>query len=416
MKPASESMPPTYSHHRNDMTVCGSPVDLRTPSGDLAGGVLPVPGRTAAAREKLLIVSARWSHLGGHSGLAPLAEALATHFDVERVQPSTMDKLRVFFSRAFRYAGEKVLGKARSSSWNPFYNRVGLLLETAAKRTLKSGQYDVVLFEAFEDHFNAFRHSAGWIGRTRIAAVSHQPPAWWRLYGTSSEVFDRVDTLFVLSTAAERYMKTELGRGNVHFIPHGVDTEFFIPSEGEQAGGAVNIVFAGLWLRDFRLLKDTIGRLSDLASRVTFHLVVPEFARTQDAHYALAVFDNVRWYSGLSDTALRDLYQRADLMFLPLIDSTANNSLLEAMAVGLPLVVSDVGGVRDYLDDDGAVFVSPNTAASAAERIRWAIANPEDCRKRAAHARRKAVETLTWERFAVEAAAVIEQAGKGRRA
>jgi glycosyltransferase involved in cell wall biosynthesis len=368
------------------------------------------------ARQRVLIVSARWSHLGGHSGLAPLADKLSSHFEVHRVLPNRWDKLRVLLARAYYYVAEKMLGKSRSTGWNPFYNRIGFLLEVAARRMVKTGRYDVVLFEAVEDHYNRFRQSASWIGRTKIAAVSHQPPAWWRLYGTSADVLSRVDVLFVLSAATDRYMKQELQHGNVRFLHHGVDTDFFLPVVQDRIGGAVNIVFAGLWLRDFRLLKETIERLSDLASRVTFHLVVPEFARTLDAHYSLATFDNVRWYSGLSDTALRDLYRRADLMFLPLIDSTANNSLLEAMAVGLPLVVSDVGGVRDYLDEDCAVFVSPNTAEAAAEQIRWAMANPEVCRERAARARVKAVETLTWERFAVEAAVAIAQAAERQRA
>lgn len=383
---------------------------------DRAGDTPIVSTPAIQTRPRILIVSARWSHLGGHSGLAPLSEKLAAHFEVDRVLPNRRDKLLVLLSRAYHYAGEKLLGRIRSTGWNPFYNRIGLLLEVAARRMVKSGRYDVVLFEAVEDHFNRFRQSASWIGRTKIAAVSHQPPAWWRLYGTSPDVLSRVDVLFVLSAATERYMKQELQHGNVRLLHHGVDTDFFSPAAPERTGGAVNIVFAGLWLRDFRLLKETIERLSDLASRVTFHLVVPAFARTQDAHYALATFDNVRWYSGLSDTALRDLYRRADLMFLPLIDSTANNSLLEAMAVGLPLVVSDVGGVRDYLDEDCAVFVSPNTAEAAAEQIRWAMANTEECRARAARARLKAVEALTWERFAAEAAAAIAQATERQRA
>lgn len=42
------------------------------------------------------------------------------------------------------------------------------------------------------------------------------------------------------------------------------------------------------------------------------------------------------------------MYQESDLLVV-LLDSTANNSLLEAMACGMPMVTTDLQGVRDYV-------------------------------------------------------------------
>ena len=62
-------------------------------------------------------------------------------------------------------------------------------------------------------------------------------------------------------------------------------------------------------------------------------------------------------YNGLSDAELRQKYQDADLCVMPMRDATANNSVLEAMACGLPLLISDLPGARDYVNDQAARFV-----------------------------------------------------------
>ena len=55
--------------------------------------------------------------------------------------------------------------------------------------------------------------------------------------------------------------------------------------------------------------------------------------------------------SDLGDDDLRQHYQSAALLLLPLRDVTASNAILEALACGLPIVISDVGGARDYVDE-----------------------------------------------------------------
>jgi glycosyltransferase involved in cell wall biosynthesis len=43
---------------------------------------------------------------------------------------------------------------------------------------------------------------------------------------------------------------------------------------------------------------------------------------------------------------------------LPLIDSVANNALLEAMSCGTPIIVSNVGGVNDYTNTDVVEYIN----------------------------------------------------------
>ena len=360
------------------------------------------------AQQKLLLVSARWDHLGGHSGLAPLGEQLDAHFVVQRVVPNLVDKLRVGARLAWGMLCERLLGTPRRRGWNPFYNRHGLLLETAARRMAQAQHFDVIFFEALEDHFDAFADARQWLKRTHVAGVSHQPPAWWRLYGSSDNVFAAVDTVIALSRPAQAYLQ-QSGHANVQFVPHGVDVDFFTPAAPRTlaADAPIEVVFCGQWLRDFQQLSDTLDVLATAPQRYTFHLVVPKFARNFEQHYRLAQHDNVHWYAGVTDTALRDLYRRAHLLFLPLVDATANNSVLEAMACGLPMVVSKVGGVADYVADGDAVFLTAKDGRHAADQLAWSVDNYATCTANAERARSRTASQLAWPVITARVAALL---------
>ncbi len=363
-----------------------------------------------AARQKLLLVSARWDHLGGHSGLAPLGEQLGAHFDVQRVVPSLGDKLRVGARLVMGILRERLLGVPKKQGWSPFYNRHGLLLETAALRMLRAQHFDVVFFEALEDHFDAFAYAGQRLSGTRIVGVSHQPPAWWRMYGVNGNVFAGVDLVIALSRQAQNFLQEQIGHANVHFVPHGVDVDFFAPGELRSLPpeGPIEVLFCGQWLRDFRQLTDTLAMLEYAPQHFEFHLVVPKFSRNFEQHYRLAQHSNVHWYAGLSDEELRVRYRSAHLMFLPLIDATANNSVLEAMSSGLPLVVSKVGGVSDYVEEGNGVFLTDTGGEHAAERLVWCAENYEACLDMAQRARKRAVGALSWGVVAARVAALAQ--------
>ena len=57
------------------------------------------------------------------------------------------------------------------------------------------------------------------------------------------------------------------------------------------------------------------------------------------------------------------------MMIMPLHDATANNAVLESLACGLPLVVSDVGAVRDYVNPEGTALIQPYDSQSMAQVV-----------------------------------------------
>jgi glycosyltransferase involved in cell wall biosynthesis len=100
-------------------------------------------------------------------------------------------------------------------------------------------------------------------------------------------------------------------------------------------------------LRDVDAIKKIIATFGELCNRrVEFHIVAFDWCLK---HYE--GMRNVHLYSAIPDDRLLAMYQQAHLLLLPLNDCTANNAVLESMACGLPIFSTEVGSIRDYVDD-----------------------------------------------------------------
>lgn len=93
-----------------------------------------------------------------------------------------------------------------------------------------------------------------------------------------------------------------------------------------------------------------LARHADWRSRLRLAIVGdgPQMAPLQDQARVLGVADQV-WFAGArSDVA--DLLQAMDLFVLPSLNEGISNTLLEAMACGLPVLASAVGGNVELLE------------------------------------------------------------------
>lgn len=95
---------------------------------------------------------------------------------------------------------------------------------------------------------------------------------------------------------------------------------------------------------------------------------------------------------GQNQTAVRDLLLEADIYFHPAVREGLSNAVLEAMATGLPIVVSDVGGMREAVSDGIHGYLVPprdwRAMADALEKLSVAAtARAEIGREGAKHIR-----------------------------
>lgn len=121
----------------------------------------------------------------------------------------------------------------------------------------------------------------------------------------------------------------------------------------------------------------------------------------------------------VTDRELRALYQSATLFVYPTAGDTLPLVVLEAMASGLPVVSTRVGGVPYAVADDCGLLTSPGDPAATAAAIDAMLRSPERMRTAGACARARVLNTFRWERSARAAVAaygrVLDGRGRPRR-
>lgn len=226
-----------------------------------------------------------------------------------------------------------------------------------------------------------------------LVVTLHQPPAQW-----TADALDAIRPLqsaLVLCRRDLAFFEGILGKGRVQVVRHGVDVAFFAP-DGTPPSAPRRLLFVGVWLRNTGMLARVVRRLADASPDLRFDLVVPEHGRGDPDLQSLADHPSVAWHAALADDELRRLYRRSYLSLMPMNASMANNAIVEALACGLPVVTTDVGGIRDYGGGEVFPLVANDDDDAMVSLVTRYLDHPAWRDEIGQAARRFAEERLAW--------------------
>jgi len=193
-------------------------------------------------------------------------------------------------------------------------------------------------------------------------------------------------TIAVNSQNAIRYaMARGVAASRLFFLPNVVDTEWFQPANSVQEE-SVTLVAVGRLVREKRLDRfvSALGRL-----RNDFHLNVrglivgpgspahdlrPELEN--QARNLRLLPNSLQFLGGISD--VRSIYAQAAICVLTSEWEGTPNVLLEAMACGLPVVATKVGGVSEIVEHQRTgLLVDPDNLDGLATALAELVRNRE---------------------------------------
>ncbi|HOA39858.1 MAG: glycosyltransferase family 4 protein [Halanaerobiales bacterium] len=124
----------------------------------------------------------------------------------------------------------------------------------------------------------------------------------------------------------------------------------------------------------------------------------------------LGVAERVYFTGFISDRERNNLYRIADVAVFPSLYEPFGIVALEAMVTRTPVIVSEVGGLAEFVrDGENGLTVKPNDPQQLAEKIRFLLNNKERAREMASRAYEIVKRDFTWDEIANKTLAVYEE-------
>lgn len=218
-----------------------------------------------------------------------------------------------------------------------------------------------------------------------------------------------------------RLMEVGIPPAKMTVLYNGVDQELFRPCNRDACAAKLNLAleprrvfFAGLFtpIKNVSTLISAFAQVHNTRHDVELILAGsgPLRAQLADQIRALGLETVVRFTPGfLPHDQIPIWLNAADVLCLPSLNEGVPNIVLEALACGVPVVTSQVGGIPEVVPESAGILVrNPRDANELATALLSALSRQWD-----RNAIRQAVAAFTWETAADQMYEILTNATHG---
>lgn len=311
---------------------------------------------------KYLIVQDWQSTHGNHAGMKHMCDLLVAKYPDEykvfvKECPRTWKSPRTFMEKICwrlygKYAKEHYLKKT--------YPLEYLELCSPMFSNLKSGD-EVFLLEyllPWAPQYELACYIRENYPKVKIYALSHLTGKYFdEMTAKEPDLIQKwakpVDKLLTLGSSLSSYFeKAGVSKEKISTGFHYVDSDYYQKQQPMKSNSPLKVIMMGALQRDYGMLAEVVKQCPDV------HWIICRGRKNVDDLFPKT--PNVELKGFLEEDELRHQMDIADVSLNVMEDTVGSNVITTSMAMGLAMIVSDVGSIRDYCNDANALFCQNN--------------------------------------------------------
>jgi alpha-maltose-1-phosphate synthase len=212
------------------------------------------------------------------------------------------------------------------------------------------------------------------------------------------------DYVFVASRYAMRALQGVVPDEKIRVVNYGAPPVREVERTSRSANDPLKVIFVGSLIQR-KGIGYVLKAVNQLGSRVELTLVGSRYRANRHVDEAC---NRGRWYETMPFADVLRLMRESDVLLLPSLSDAFGMVVTEALANGLPVIVTPNTGASEIISDGREGFVVPIADADAiAERLEVLCRNREMLAEMSRHAQATAAQN-SWENYRTNWARALE--------
>jgi glycosyltransferase involved in cell wall biosynthesis len=249
------------------------------------------------------------------------------------------------------------------------------------------------------------------LGRWKALAAEIYEKIFGRIIISSSDVI-----IAVSDSVREHVLSLGASPNKVIVIPNGVDLKEFGPQANVQKGNESNIIFVGRLIpnKGLEYLVRAAKILVDEKLKRLKFKIVGDGPYRQQLEKLVAKNGLSTYFEFLGRVQrVSDVLRKGGIFVRPSLTEGMPLTVLEAMASGLPIIATNVGGTSEIIiHNETGILIEPGNVKQLAEALKYLIESPPEALRLGQNARtfieHYYKEEFSWDKAASRILAVYE--------